>query len=562
MQEPKDGHGQEARRAWARADWWLLAVLLAAASIRIWQLTHTTVAARDSISFIRVAWRLHEAPLAQWPRVLKESEQHPAYPLALLGSSKPLGLVCHGTLADLMRLSAQLVSAVAGVLLVLPVFCLGRDWFDRRVGFGSALLLQCLPVSGRILADGLSEALFLLFASSALLWSGRALRRPRSPGAFALAGLFGALAYLTRPEGILIVLATGLVLLAGQAVQGWRRSRRDLLACTAALSLSALLLAGPYMAMIGRLTVKPSALRVMENHTAEAAPLTPEPSPQRRERGNSGEGGHVLLAVWKVYDRLPSQRVWWGLGVLGYEIAKGACYVGAAAALLGLWLDRKRLVRMPAAWMMLLVCLGVAYALWRVVVVIGYLSDRHTLLILLCGGPWCVAGLLWIADFRLQISDWKKKLSAGFVFQSEICNLKSEIKVLALPLLLALVSLPKTLQPLHLHRAGFREAGMWLAENTLPVDHIDDALCWSHYYAGRVFLEGKLFPPPAGYQPRDFIVIEDAGNPHPRSLKYQQAWARVERARAVGAKPQKTWMVKRGRRKATVEVYVLPHETP
>ena len=68
------------------------------------------------------------------------------------------------------------------MLLVLPVFCLGRELFDRRVGFGTALLLQCVPVSGRILADGLSEALFLLFASSALLWSVRALRRP-APGA-------------------------------------------------------------------------------------------------------------------------------------------------------------------------------------------------------------------------------------------------------------------------------------------------------------------------------------------------------------------------------------------
>ena len=541
MQEANDNHGQEPQRAWTGADWRLLALLLAAAAgIRTWQLAHTTVAARDSISFIRVTWQLHEHPLRQWPEVLRNSEQHPAYPLAILAASESLGLVHHGHLADRMRLSTQLVSALAAVLLVLPVFCLGRELFDRRVGFGSALLLQCLPVSGRILADGLSESLFLLFASAALLWSVRALRRPRAPGAFALAGLFSALAYLTRPEGLLIVAATGTVLLAGQAVPSWRRSWRDLCICGAALSLAALLLAAPYMKAIGGFTAKPSGKRIIDSS------VVCRPSFFTTDNGQRTTGA-VLFAVWKVYDRSPSQRVWWGLGVVGYEIAKGACYVGAAAALLGLWLDRRRIVRLPGFWMMLLVCLGVSYALWRVVVVIGYLSDRHTLLILLCGGPWCVAGMLAAGEFLLTRLPWR-----GLGPRA----------AMALPVLLALVSLPKTLQPLHLHRAGFREAGLWLAENTLPVDHIDDALCWSHYYAGRVFLEGRIYPVPPGYHPRDFVVLEDAGNPHPRSWKYQLARARVERALAEGVKPAKTWMVRRGRRKGTVSVYVLPRQMP
>ena len=308
-----------------------------------------------------------------------------------------------------------------------------------------------------------------------------------------------------------------------------------LFVCGAAWPWRVLLLAGPYVGMIGRLTVKPSAEKILKENATASSDADPA-------AGGSG----VLLAVFKVYNR-PSHRVWWGLAVLGYEIAKGACYVGAAAALLGLWLDRRRLVYLPGDWMMLLVCLGVAYALWRVVVVVGYLSDRHTLLILLCGGPWCVAGLVAASEF---LAARLPGVTLGRGGAS------------ALPLLLALVTLPKTLQPLHLHRTGFREAGQWIAQHSLPFEHIDDALCWSHYYGDRVFLENTHCSVPPGYRTREFVVLEDAGNSHPRSLSYQIARAKVERARAAGIEPVRIWPVKRGRKKGTVAVYALPPATP
>src|SRR5262249_4794644 len=145
--------------------------------------------------------------------------------------------------------------------------------------------------------------------------------------------------------------------------------------------LAALLPAGPYVKSTGRLTVKPSALRVLEYRSAAAA-----------------GGGPALFAVWKVYDRSPAERVWWGVGGLAFAGARGSRSVGGLASRRGLGLYRRRAARTPGAWVMLLACLGVAYGLWRVVVVVGYLSDRHTLLILLCGSFWAVAGLLWLAE--------------------------------------------------------------------------------------------------------------------------------------------------------------------
>src|SRR5262249_53651494 len=89
---PRDGQpAQGGGPPWDRADWLLLGLLVAlAAGIPLWQLAHTEVAARDSIGFIRIAWQLHQRPLAEWGGVIAGSEQHPVYPLAVLAASAPL----------------------------------------------------------------------------------------------------------------------------------------------------------------------------------------------------------------------------------------------------------------------------------------------------------------------------------------------------------------------------------------------------------------------------------------------------------------------------------------
>src|SRR5262249_5601835 len=138
--------------------------------------------------------------------------QHPGYPLAVLGMSYPVRYFVGDDTVRFMQLSAQLVSALASVLLVIPMFYIGKELFDARIGFWAALLFQCLPASGRLMADGLSEPLFLLLSSLAVLFAARALRTGSVFG-FGLTGLAGGLAYLTRAEGVLVPLVTGALLL-------------------------------------------------------------------------------------------------------------------------------------------------------------------------------------------------------------------------------------------------------------------------------------------------------------------------------------------------------------
>jgi hypothetical protein len=113
--------------------------------------------------------------------------------------------------------------------------------------------------------------------------------------------------------------------------------------------------------------------------------------------------------------------------------------------------------------------------------------------------------------------------------------------------------LPKTLEPLHQERSGLRQAGLWLAEHTLPVDPIEDPLCWSHYYAGRVFFEHTNQPVPPGHHIWKYVVLEETGNEHPRLAGY-----RLARDLVKDQEPVYTWSGKRGKKHARVLIYAVP----
>src|SRR5690242_17548908 len=103
-----------------RADWIRLSLLVVlAGAIHLWLFSHTEVAARDSIGYIRYAYHLETRPLLE---TLRGFEQHPGYPLAIYGMSLIVRQVVPGPEAVMMQTSAQLVSLIAGVLLVVPMY--------------------------------------------------------------------------------------------------------------------------------------------------------------------------------------------------------------------------------------------------------------------------------------------------------------------------------------------------------------------------------------------------------------------------------------------------------
>lgn len=477
------------------ADWrWLLLLLAIVVPLRGWLLYNTEVPARDSVGYIRYALRFDEH---SWSEVLCSFDQHPGYPAAIWLVSLPVRAVADEVTPELMVLCAQLVSAFAAALMVMPAFYLGKALWNAQVGFGAAILFQCLPVTGHHLSDGITESLFILLVTSALMFGGWAIdglaRRH-----FAMCGVCGGLAYLTRPEGALTVAAAGLVLLGMQLAAKWRRPWHAWAQAAACLAIPAALIGSLYVLPTGRFTRKPAVDSMLP---AMATPFVP--------LGRGGEGhGRILMANLFAVSYPPvdgsAHRLVLSTRALSMELAYSMNYFGLALALVPLLIYRQALFARPAALIASCYCALHMGVLVLLAMSVHYVSDRHvTPLVLLIGYP-SVLGL-----YEIVCSLSSRLLPAKL--PAALHGVK--LGVVTLLLVVALACLPRTVERLHANRAGNHAAGRWLAVRLQPGDIVDDDHAWSHYYAGQVFLEHDEPPAPPGYHPICYVVMTRSHDP-------------------------------------------------
>jgi hypothetical protein len=523
----------------------VLLLVLLAVGMRFWQVRHTEVMARDSIGYIRTAWQFEHR---DWREVVRHSPQHPGYPASILAVSGVVRRYVSGDAVELMQLSAQLASSLASVLLMVPLFLAGRELFDRRISFWAALLFQALPAAGRLMADGLSEPLFLLFAVTSL-WLGMRSLRTGSVAGFVGSGLAGGLAYLVRPEGAVVVLSIGLVLVGMQGWQAWRRGWGRCLACGVGLSAGTLALVAPFMLLIGHFTTKVSPIKMLDK--VVEAPAVPVPVgigsvPLASSLGGWELWGDFVPTGWEKAESGRFERIAWAGKILGYTLMHGFFYVAWVPVLLGLWWYRGRFRTTPAAWVLLVQSLLLTALLYRLARFMGYLSDRHAVLTLLAGCFWAVAALdvlgRWLA---VRVARWRPALAHARWLRGRAWSL-------ALMALLTLPPLVRSLEHLHGDRAGFRQAGTWLAQHTLPGDRVVDPYSWSHFYAGRVFVEDVATLP--RHEPlTQYVVLEEPDrSPHLRLQREVQGAKNLARS----GRPVQSWKVGKGSNR--VVVYEVP----
>jgi len=163
--------------------------------------------------------------------------------------------------------------------------------------------------------------------------------------------------------------------------------------------------------------------------------------------------------------------------------------------------------------------------------VVGYVSERHVLIIVLCGLYWAVWALLqwprrwsWqargskIEDRGSREEERESRIEDGgsmppkpisiLDLPSSILRPRSSILSCAILVALMLACLPMSLQPLHANQVGHREAGLWLKEHSRPGDIVVDPFNWAYFYAGRVFEEGSdSHPLPCQHSMR-YVVLE------------------------------------------------------
>ncbi len=559
MEEAQARQGPPAREGF-RGDWaWLGVALLLTAALRFWMLWHTEVTARDSIGYIRYALEFENL---SWSEVLCQNHQHPGYPLAILAASYPVRAVL-GLTTYAMQLSAQLASFLAALLLVVPMFYLGKWWWDRQIGFWAALLFQFLPVSAHHLSDGISEAWFL-FLSTTAVWAATYALQSRSPRRFGLCGLCCGLAYLTRPEGALVLIATALVLLGCQFVSSWRRSWTGLLACGFSLSVAALAIGSLYFGFTWRFTNKISV-----NHILILGEQASLPECLGRKRGqapfsqalaplllgrNCEKGACPLFRqpqlLWanlfaanvKKTDSL-TKHLGQGLAALVMELTQSFHYFGWLPALAGLWWFRGVLGRFPGPWVAVVLCVLQSLVLCLLVAKMSYVSDRHVMWLVLYG---CYPAVATLRELPRRFGAWRGE-------QTRERAGRWRWEAILIVLLIGLC-LPRTLQPLHGNRAGHHAAGLWLAQRLQGGDVVKDDHCWAHYFAGQVFQEGKDMVIAPGYHPICYYVISRSRDPEVHLVRSADE-ARLE---AAQGKLVFHWPAECSSTNAKVVVYAVP----
>jgi hypothetical protein len=496
---------------------WLVLTLLFAAGLglRLWVIARTEVAARDSVGYVRYALRLEREPLIT---VLRQGEQPPGYPLAVLLVSWPVRAWRGDSGPETMVLSCQLASAIMALLSIIPTVLLGRELGGRQVGWIAAGLFLCLPTWLRLTSDGLSEGTYLFWLAMALWLGVRGLRQP-GVGVFAACGLAVGAAYLTRPEGLEVAVAVGAVLLGRQLVaavrQPWRRAGPQMLA----LAVGVVIVGGPYVATIGGLTNKNTGNGVLGLKVNDPDGLLPT-------YGHAG--GLPLLAAWFHEFHGLSPRWAWAARSLTMETFRAFEFFGLALALLGLAVFRPRGQTGPARTALIGIIVLHALILCRMASLSGYLSERHTLLFVFAGSFSAAAAVVWLGRFT-------RRVPVGAI----------TVGLLVVGLATAA---PALLKPLHYNRAGHKAAGRWLAKNATDDDGILDPFCWAEFYAGRIEMRITTERPD-----RLFVVVETSDNQHSRLPLMADARNKA----AIGA-PVYHWPEKRSLEKAQVVVYAVP----
>ena len=500
----------------------LVAALLLTVALQAIVVARSSIIAKDGMSFIRIARALE----LDFVGTLHLEDQHPGYPAMIIVGHSLTRLLPGLSDLDAWVAGARLASGLAGVISVGLVWLLTRRLFDRRVADVAALLAAVWPLLRLNASDVLSDTPHLMFYLAGVWMTCEGLSRGRARW-FAAACVASGLAYWVRPEGLIVGLTAGVLLLA----QLWRYEGQTLsrsLVKVAAVGAVLLAIAGPYGLVAGKVTSKknpfhhqPSALEIAAKSIEPTQGLLSEPLPGAKLPDEFARPAAKLGAFAAA------------LCELGKELAQGFYYLMLIP--LGAWIfPSTRLKAEVAASRMTTVLIACHMAmLVFLFMTAGYISHRHVIPLIGMLLPATAAGTVWLAE-RMAVRV-PRLHTAG-----------RALTVLMLGIMLGL--LPKAIKPLHDVYAPLVEAARWVGEQAAPGDTVLATSGYVRFYAD---MQGLLLGPeapnlPIGLvlapngRPWSYIVLEvDERTFDRRELCEPRAG--YEQVLEIAAHPRKTW---------------------
>lgn len=488
--------------AWLARHELSLVVALTALAVAVrfarWQVT--AVMFNDGPTFLALAEEFSRLDL-------ESALSHPFHPLY------PALVALAELVVGRMETAAVAVSALAGAAAVPVLHGMVRSGLSPAHGVVAAGVLALHPTAIEFTGDVQSEGLYLLLFLATAAMGLSALRHP-GLGRPLAAGMLGGAAYLTRPEGLGLV-----VVIAGVAgLEALRGRRRWLETAGFGLALAAgvVLVASPYLVWLradqGAWTVTQkktvselvgldefSLEPLLEAVTPESAPTpsgseagsaSPEAAPG--SRGSEGavsssevsELGESLHDLFQTHVRAVHYGI---LTLLTLALLFGTA--GRGTRPYGLFVG-----------------LGVGFHLFLLVGLslgVGYVSSRHALppMVLLFG--YAAGALLATADVVHR--RWPRLPATGVAT--------------ALALALALAGLGKALRPDRVEDLAERRAAEWLRAQSVAVQAVGARRQRVAWYAGAPFVELSRSAHPEGLRElgvSHVILADDDRDHYPR----------------------------------------------
>lgn len=429
----------------------IILIMVFAAGILGWTAARTPVIWADGLRYIGQAKEIEQGVSKE---VLSRAVDHPAYPVAIASVHRLIGRPTPAS----WQLAAQLAAVISGILLVIPLYLVALELFGETAAWTSCLLTFLVPVTGHVLADALSEATFLLFWMWGIWFALRFLKNG-NPNWLAPVVTASGLAYLTRPEGLLIPVALIATLAVMPLIPSIRLSRRCWWVAVGLLVIGPVLVAAPFIALRGGIGTKPAVARLFG-----LAPKAPAMAIERDRPIDEEQSAVTTFAL--------------AVRAMFRAVADATSRPLLVLAPLGVFVARRRNnVR-------LLLFIGAVVGGWILALIRlhatgGYCTPRHALIaalpLIAAGG----AGVVWL--FRATFDRMEQ--------EGRIVNLvRRRLEPLSLCVVLGVLGAwwaPSTLAPLNRAYLGYRQAGEWLEAHSEVDSKVFDLKGWAIFYGRR-----------------------------------------------------------------------------
>jgi len=426
-------------------------------------MSRTILPAQDGLKFIRVARQFQRMP---WDDVIRGSDQHPLYSALIALAAPPVALLW-GEGPTTWRIAAQLVSAIAAIATLIPLFGFARALFGERAALLATLVYALLPIPGAIGRDTLSDSLALFFFTISLRLGEVALRTNRR-SAWIGTGLVSGFGYLVRPEILVVPTAVAITALlpglrscVGSTVPTLRTNKT--LGRIGGLGAACLAIVGCYALVKGEVSEKLSirtgfTLGPSARPNKVVRPLMPAglDNPQwnfapKEEASEIHIQGSITKTTLRLAQQCAEGLGWVMLPFLAWGLIRARTLEGSNVG--------RRLV---AVYLIVFAAIVIRHA-----AALGYLSGRHALTMVVATVPWVGAGI-WA---------WVKRLPERRGLSPALS------RRLAMVGLAAMIGLGVTVQvkAMHPSRWGHHAAGQWLRANAKPSESVLDTRGWAMF---------------------------------------------------------------------------------